>query len=78
VDISFTAGRVGHGIGLLFTEPPSIAKWDPVILQKNMVISIEPGLVMEDGIYHVEENIIVTQNGGEVLSQAPRELWVLG
>lgn len=77
VDISFTAGRVGHGIGLLFTEPPSIAKWDPVILQKNMVISIEPGLVMEDGIYHVEENLIVTQNGSEVLSQAPRELRVL-
>jgi Xaa-Pro aminopeptidase len=77
VDISFTAGRVGHGIGLLFTEPPSIAKWDPVILQKNMVITIEPGLVMEDGIYHVEENLIVTQNGCEVLSQAPRELRIL-
>lgn len=77
VDISFTAGRVGHGIGLLFTEPPSIAKWDPIVLQKNMVISIEPGLVMEDGIYHVEENVTVTETGCEVLSQAPRELWVL-
>lgn len=77
VDISFTAGRVGHGIGLLFTEPPSIAKWDPIILQKNMVISIEPGLIMEDGVYHVEENLIVTQDGCEVLSQAPRELWAL-
>ncbi len=77
VDISFTAGRVGHGIGLLFTEPPSIARWDPVILKENMVISIEPGLVMEDGIYHVEENLIVTQNGCEVLSQAPRELRIL-
>jgi Xaa-Pro aminopeptidase len=42
-----------------------------------MVITIEPGLVMEDGIYHVEENLIVTQNGCEVLSQAPRELRVL-
>lgn len=78
VDISFTAGRVGHGIGLLFTEPPSIAKWDPIVLQENMVISVEPGLVMDDGIYHAEANIIVTKEGCEVLSTAPESLWTLG
>ena len=43
----------------------------------ELVISVEPGLLMEDGIYHVEENLIVTQNGCEVLSQAPRTLWTL-
>lgn len=78
VDISFSAGRLGHGIGLLFTEPPSIARWDPVILAENMVISVEPGLVRPDGVYHAEENILVTKDGCEVLSQAPRELWTLG
>jgi Xaa-Pro aminopeptidase len=78
LDISFEAGRLGHGIGLLFVEPPSIAKWDPVILAENMVISVEPGLVREDGVYHAEEDVLVTKNGSEVLSQAPRELWTLG
>ena len=77
-DISFEAGRLGHGIGLLFVEPPSIAKWDPVILAENMVISVEPGLVREDGVYHAEENVLVTKNGSEVLSKVPRELWTLG
>jgi len=78
VDISFQAGRLGHGIGLFFVEPPSIAKWDPIILAQNMVISVEPGLVRDDGIYHAEENVLVTKNGCEILSRAPRELWTLG
>jgi Xaa-Pro aminopeptidase len=78
VDITFHAGRLGHGIGLFFVEPPSIAKWDPIVLSENMVISVEPGLVRDDGIYHVEENLVVTKDGCEILSQAPRELWTLG
>ena len=78
LDISFHAGRLGHGVGLFFVEPPSIAKWDPVILAENMVITIEPGLVREDGIYHAEENVLVTKDGYEILSNAPRKLWTLG
>ena len=70
--------RLGHGIGLFFVEPPSIPKWDPIILAKNMVISVEPGLVRDDGVYHVEENLLVTKDGCEILSRAPRELWTLG
>ncbi len=78
LDISFHAGRVGHGVGLFITEPPSMARWDPVVLADNMVITVEPGLVRDDGVYHVEENVLVTKGGSEVLSQAPRELWTLG
>ncbi len=78
IDLSFNAGRLGHGIGLLLTEPPSIAKWDPVVLAENMVISIEPGLVRENGVFQTEENILVTKEGCEILSQAPQELWDLG
>jgi Xaa-Pro aminopeptidase len=76
--ISFLAGRLGHGIGLSFVEPPIIAKWDPVILAENMVVSVEPGLVRDDGVYHAEQNVLVTQKGCEILSLAPRELWTLG
>jgi len=78
VDITFHAGRLGHGIGLFFVEPPSIAKWDPIVLAQNMVISVEPGLVRDDGVYHIEENLLVTKDGCEILSKAPRELWTLG
>lgn len=35
VDITFTAGRVGHGIGMLFTKPPSLARWGPLVLAEK-------------------------------------------
>jgi Xaa-Pro aminopeptidase len=78
LDISFQAGRLGHGIGLFFVEPPSIAKWDPIVLAENMVITVEPGIVRDDGVFHAEENVLVTKDGCEILSRAPRELWTLG
>jgi len=78
MDISFSAGRIGHGLGLLFTEPPSIAKWDPIVLQEGMVLSVEPGLVRDEGVYHAEANVIVTKEGCEIISKAPVELWSLG
>ena len=78
IEISFNAGRLGHGIGLLFTEPPSIATWDPVVLAENMVISMEPGLVRDNGVFQTEENLIVTKEGCEIIAQAPQELWTLG
>ncbi len=43
-----------------------------------MVISIEPGLVRDDGVFQTEENLIVTGEGCEILAQAPQELWTLG
>ena len=39
-----------------------------------MVISVEPGVATEYGLFHVEENVLVTEDGYEVLSVAPREL----
>jgi Xaa-Pro aminopeptidase len=47
-------------------------------LAENMVISVEPGIVRDDGVYHAEQNVLVIQEGCEVLSLASRELWKLG
>ena len=42
-----------------------------------MVITMEPGVAAEYGIFHVEENVIVTESGPEVISVAPWELRAL-
>ena len=73
--ISGLASRVGHGLGLDTTEPPHIAEYDPTILEPGMIITIEPGVATEYGTFHIEENVLVTSDGYEVLSMAPRELW---
>jgi Xaa-Pro aminopeptidase len=72
--ISDLAGRVGHGIGYDVTEPPDVAETDETILEAGMVISVEPGFATEYGLFHVEQNVLVTPNGHELLSTAPTEL----
>ncbi|MBS0417736.1 MAG: aminopeptidase P family protein [Proteobacteria bacterium] len=69
-------GRVGHGLGLQLTEPPSNMADDHTVLEAGMVITIEPGMEYEDGkmIVH-EENVVITPEGAELLTKrAPREM----
>ncbi|RDV00468.1 M24 family metallopeptidase [Trinickia dinghuensis] len=74
------AGRLGHGLGLQLTEPPSNCEADEAMLEPGMVITIEPGMEYEEGklIVH-EENIAITEDGfADVLTiRAPREMWRL-
>jgi Xaa-Pro aminopeptidase len=75
--ISSLAGRVGHGVGFDTTEPPHVSEEDPTVLEPGMVITMEPGVSTEYGIFHVEENVIVTDGDPEVISVAPWELRTL-
>ena len=76
-DISGLAARVGHGIGLVVTELPSLSEEDPTVLEANMVVTIEPGVATEYGTFHIEENVLVTDEGPRVLTLAPWELWTI-
>ncbi|MGB3178315.1 MAG: M24 family metallopeptidase, partial [Albidovulum sp.] len=72
-------GRLGHGLGMQLTEQPSHAAFDTTILQENMVLTLEPSLSYGKGLMMVhEENIIVGQNGGLLLTtRAAPELPVI-
>lgn len=74
LDFSFEAGRFGHGVGLMSTEPPHIAIYDATELESGMVITLEPGVVNEKGTFIAEQNFVVTPDGAEILSLADREL----
>ena len=73
--ISGLASRVGHGLGLGVTEMPHVAEHDNTVLEAGMAITIEPGVASVHGTFHVEENVLVTERGFELLSTAKRELW---
>ena len=73
-------GRLGHGLGLQLTEPPSNMPGDETPLTPGMVMTIEPGMEYAPGkmIVH-EENVVITEDGCELLTRrAPREMPVIG
>ena len=72
-------GRMGHGLGLQVTEPPSIMKNDKTLLKENMIITIEPSLEYAPNTMIVhEENILITKNGCEILtSRTPRKIPII-
>ncbi len=72
----YECGRLGHGMGLMSTEPPSIAFFEEgFILQEGMIINIEPPVVRDHGVYCLEENFVVTADGCQCLTGASRELY---
>ena len=78
--IGNNVGRLGHGLGLQLTEPPSNRPGDGTVLREGMVLTIEPGMEYAPGrmIVH-EENVAITAGGAELLTRrAPRELPVIG
>ncbi|HEU4975345.1 MAG TPA: Xaa-Pro peptidase family protein [Baekduia sp.] len=70
--------RYGHGLGMVVTEPPDIWVDDDTVLRAGMVITIEPGTLDRHGIYHCEENVLVTDAEPELLSRADWRLRGIG
>ena len=72
-------GRLGHGLGLQLTEPPSHRPGDNTIIKENMVLTIEPGMEYANGkmIVH-EENILIRKDGAELITKrAPKEIPII-
>ncbi|MBT3265443.1 MAG: aminopeptidase P family protein [Acidiferrobacteraceae bacterium] len=72
-------GRMGHGLGMLLTEWPSIHPDDQNVLEPGAVITLEPGMIFAPGRQLVhEENIVITENGAQYLTRrAPPEIPVI-
>ena len=78
LDIKVGTGRIGHGMGLMSTEPPHVAHYDDTIMTPGLVFTIEPRFVNEHGIFNCEELVLVTEQGAELLTEAPREIVAAG
>ena len=68
----------GHGLGMEVHEAPRLSPRGEEILEPGMVVTVEPGIYLPDfGGVRIEDDVIVTEDGCEVLTQSPKHLIVI-
>lgn len=71
--------RTGHGIGMEGHEEPYMRGDNMQLLEPGMAFTVEPGIYLpgRNGV-RIEDNVVITEDGADVLSDMPREMRVVG
>lgn len=68
----------GHGVGLDIHERPNISPNGEAILSENMVITVEPGIYVENRFgVRIEDMILIKNDGYKSFTAIPKELIVV-
>ncbi len=71
--------RTGHGIGMEGHEEPYMRGDNMQLLEPGMAFTVEPGIYLpgRNGV-RIEDDVVITETGADVLSDMPREIRVVG
>ncbi len=70
---------LGHGVGLAIHEAPRLSSMDDSMLEPGMVVTVEPGIYLPQwGGIRLENMILVTENGSEVLNTMGYDNYIIG
>lgn len=69
---------LGHSVGLEIHENPACNTRDKTLLKSGMIMTVEPGIYIENSFgVRIEDMVVVTDSGCINLTKSPKELIVL-
>ena len=69
------SGAIGHGVGLNMGEAPGVSPLSDELLRPGMVIALEPFIISDYGWINLEQMVAITEDGHELLTHSPLELY---
>ena len=71
--------RLGHGLGMDIHEYPSVHGLNVDLVKAGMAFTVEPGVYVPGvGGVRIEDDVVATEDGVDVLTSFPKELTVIG
>ncbi|SER47302.1 M24 family metallopeptidase [Salisediminibacterium halotolerans] len=72
---SYFGHGTGHGMGMEVHESPRLSKMSETVLKPGMVVTVEPGIyIAGKGGTRIEDDIVITENGNDVMTKSSKEL----
>lgn len=69
---------LGHGVGLEIHEEPRLSPLSEKTLEPNMIVTVEPGIYLPGwGGVRIEDLVVVTDSGCDILSQTSKDLYII-
>ena len=70
--------RTGHGLGMEGHEEPYMHAANQMLLAPGMTFTVEPGIYLpETNGVRIEDDVVITPDGAESLTDFPRDLMTI-